>query len=660
MRSWSELTEYVLLQVFQLLETKEIERVALVCKRWFLVSRDDILWKKRVQQQFYHQESVNLSPGTSTWRDEFRRLVHHVPQCFLDEESVHNGGVSHVTFSSDGSMFATCGLDARLMVWQVDTNGGENEVVVEEDLHSKFGWISASKVQFNKSGSLLMVTGILKLSINKARMGEIIVYECKGEDAGDVRSRISLKPYDTVGCWYNNSYLVSSDHEWLAHFISSNKFWINKVDYTMDSDPSLASMRQLYRLYNCGGSCVRDISVVPVHKMSTHNYNCGLSSQDPNTVLAAYLALVEQHCIHLVEVPQHEDLPEIPLDMDNRKIFYTWEKEYIVDYDDNPCVDEVDYDQELCPIKFNKQYHLDREDDFINRRDDEVRLWEDEELYEADYEFQREFFETESNEQQKEDIVVDKTMGEEVLNEDEKLLIFTTGVKTSLPHQIGIKLMSKIKFKKKLHIPKDIQTFVKEQKAERQVVRQDLQSVEVEGRIEVQERVEEEVTPWNNYKEVAQMFDVVDVIFDFSGYITGYAVSPESRYLFVNMRPWSKNAVISDPYNPPPVALSIERVVIDLAKMEIVGRSHPRQRIFIPSDLCEPTPIQISQNFITTTIKDRGVIIDRHSGVTLASLPHESVTGCAVNPHNSDMALTVGEDGCIKQWRSKRKSQMKA
>ena len=30
-------------------------------------------------------------------------------------------------------------------------------------------------------------------------------------------------------------------------------------------------------------------------------------------------------------------------------------------------------------------------------------------------------------------------------------------------------------------------------------------------------------------QEVAQMFDVVDVIFDFSGIITGYAVTPESR-----------------------------------------------------------------------------------------------------------------------------------
>ena len=55
----------------------------------------------------------NLSPGTPTWRDEFRRVSHHVPQHFLSEESIHSGGVNHVAFSSDGTMFATCGLDAR-------------------------------------------------------------------------------------------------------------------------------------------------------------------------------------------------------------------------------------------------------------------------------------------------------------------------------------------------------------------------------------------------------------------------------------------------------------------------------------------------------------------------------------------------------------------
>ena len=93
-----------------------------------------------------------------------------------------------------------------------------------------------------------------------------------------------------MGCWYNNSYLISSDHEWLAHQISVNKFWINKVistiisvfvsiytkvDYSMDSDPSLACMRQLYRLYNCSGSAIRDITVVPLSKSTVFNFNSG-------------------------------------------------------------------------------------------------------------------------------------------------------------------------------------------------------------------------------------------------------------------------------------------------------------------------------------------------------------------------------------------------
>ena len=60
-------------------------------------------------------------------------------------------------------------------------------------INRKFGWTVAVQVKFNKSGTLLMVSGILKQNIHKSKMGEIVVYECDGEDAGDVRSRISLK-----------------------------------------------------------------------------------------------------------------------------------------------------------------------------------------------------------------------------------------------------------------------------------------------------------------------------------------------------------------------------------------------------------------------------------------------------------------------------------
>ena len=228
-------------------------------------------------------------------------------------------------------------------------------------------------------------------------------------------------------------------------------------------------------------------------------------------------------------------MPAIPDDMDNRKIHHTWDKQFIVDWDDNPYVDEDDYDQELCPIEFSQQYFVNREDDFENGRDEEDWLWEDENLCEDEDEFQWEYFKSDGSEEDKEEIVVDEEVGAEVLNEKDKLLIFTTGVKCSAPHQIGVKLMSKIKFKKKLHIPPDVKAFIQEQEEARRRARDELV-----GRVEV------ELTPWNDYKvgeserdreivtdcqEVAQMFDVVDVLFDFAGVITGYAVSPESRFV---------------------------------------------------------------------------------------------------------------------------------
>ena len=152
----------------------------------------------------------------------------------------------------------------------------------------------------------------------------------------------------------------------------------------MDSDPSLACMRQLYRLYNCSGSAIRDITVVPKHKSTVFNFNSGnkkiqqifivtnifgnsnifcvtgLNSSEPDEVLAAYLGLVEQHCLHRVTVAPHADSPQLPPDIDNRRILYTWEKEYVVDWDEDPCVDQEDYDQELCPIEFSDQYYEDR------------------------------------------------------------------------------------------------------------------------------------------------------------------------------------------------------------------------------------------------------------------------------------------------------------
>ena len=108
---------------------------------------------------------------------------------------------------------------------------------------------------------------------------------------------------------------------------------------------------------------------------------------------------------------------------------------------------------------------------------------------------------------------------EEILNENEKLMIFTTGTRTYQAHQVGIKLMSKVKFRTKLNIPENIFEAAQEAKRKKE-----------EERAERAGRINFEPTPWSDYRQVAQMFDVVDVLIDFHGYVTGYGVSPDSRF----------------------------------------------------------------------------------------------------------------------------------
>ena len=106
--------------------------------------------------------------------------------------------------------------------------------------------------------------------------------------------------------------------------------------------------------------------------------------------------------------------------MENRKIHYTLDKQFITDWDQNPVVEEEDYDQE-----FSEEYYRAREEDFLTGRDEEDWLWEDENLCEDQDEFQWEYFHSDRLEEDKEEIVEDEDVGAEVLNEKDKLLIFT-------------------------------------------------------------------------------------------------------------------------------------------------------------------------------------------------------------------------------------------
>ena len=50
-------------------------------------------------------------------------------------------------------------------------------------------------------------------------------------------------------------------------------------------------------------------------------------------MLAAYLTLVDQHCLHLIPVSASDSVPAIPGHIDNRAVYNSWAGEYVVDYE---------------------------------------------------------------------------------------------------------------------------------------------------------------------------------------------------------------------------------------------------------------------------------------------------------------------------------------
>ena len=130
MTDWGNLNEYVLLAVFSRLSCADTLSCSLVCRRWLGVARSDGLWRQKVRATLPSPASLELSPGTSSWREEHRRLVELLPRHPSGPPTTHHrGAVTHLAFSQDGEMMATCGEDARLLVWR------NQQIILEKDLH---------------------------------------------------------------------------------------------------------------------------------------------------------------------------------------------------------------------------------------------------------------------------------------------------------------------------------------------------------------------------------------------------------------------------------------------------------------------------------------------------------------------------------------------
>ena len=114
-------------------------------------------------------------------------------------------------------------------------------------------------------------------------------------------ARISNKPWDALGCWYGNKYIISSEFKWLAHMVSTSMLLINKVSFALEAslnDHTLAGIRTLFRFYNSAGNAVRYFCVANVPKDLGDESFSGLKVLESlDSLLAAQLMVQETQSI---------------------------------------------------------------------------------------------------------------------------------------------------------------------------------------------------------------------------------------------------------------------------------------------------------------------------------------------------------------------------
>ena len=113
------------------------------------------------------------------------------------------------------------------------------KLLLQDDFTS-MGWDKALKVEFNKNGSMLLISGALKKDIMGRTKGEILVLSVR--EKFKICAKITNRPSEAMGCWYNNKYLVSSEFKCLALGVSISMLWMNKVSADISFIHSLCEL----------------------------------------------------------------------------------------------------------------------------------------------------------------------------------------------------------------------------------------------------------------------------------------------------------------------------------------------------------------------------------------------------------------------------------
>ncbi|CAA9998973.1 unnamed protein product [Nesidiocoris tenuis] len=463
-------------------------------------------------------------------------------------------------------MFATSSKDGFIRVWQA---GDPTDMKYFYDM-KVFSWRCTQFSQFNKSDTLLLVSGV-HFGTSNTTSGEIAVFSVQG--GFELQCRVGNKPYDFFGTWYSDRHLLSGDLCWLAHahLVSSTGLWINKASQETDSEHT-PILNQLFRFYNTNASSVRTVMVA----------DCLEGCKLPNSCVKP----------SAVDASSSSGFSSNSRFEENVKSFFFFQLK--------PHTHWLQFPQQT-PVSYCTTFIF-------------FRVCDHEDCDESD-----------SDE-----------VDEDLFGQPEKLLIFTTGSKTYIPHQIGFKKIKEVKFPKSLK---------KGPRLRRRIA----------GKLANCCKSPVEPIAPNRSQNPVDKFDTVDHVIDLHGHIIGLGLSPDHRYLYVNSRPWPSNYVITNPLEPPPIAQEIDIHVIDLLNFCEDGRMLRSHKAFTPNSECFFIFLDVCNDYVASGAEDKhGYIWDRHYRVCLGKLPHNDVVNSvAFNPVDPEMLVTTSDDFTIKVWRSR-------
>ncbi|KMQ87834.1 f-box wd repeat-containing protein 5-like protein, partial [Lasius niger] len=464
------------------------------------------------------------------------------------------------------------------------------------------------------SDTLLLVSGV-HFGTPHSTSGEIAVF--KVAPGFDLQCRVVNKPYDIFGTWYSERYLLSGNLHWLAHLVSTSVVWLNKANQESASE-HVPIMTQLFRFYNGNASSIRAIMVAnclapaPAETTEQQSQPSSSNTKEEKGNPPSHKDLLSPS--NEPSSSQQQEEPEVLHHASSRlqysKLeggFSNWRK----------LGDGFEY---ASPIQYNQEYR-------------QVEMQR--KAHESDSESENPLWEEES--ESGESSIIEECDTDELANNPEKFLIFTTGSKTYTPHKVGFKRIKLVSFPRRLDPGPSLRERIAQRERERE--RQNTPSVE----------------DWLNYEAVADKFDKIDHLIDLHGHIIGMGLSPDHRYLYVNTRPWPKGYIITNPLQPPPIAQEIDIHVIDLVTLKQVGTMLRAHKAYTPNNECFFIFLDVCNEYVASGAEDKhGYLWDRHYGICLAKFPHtDVVNSVAFNPRDPEMLVTTSDDYTVKIWRSR-------